>query len=57
MIDRMAGERGEMACGFFELEAERPAQRDIAVGVVDQHDALPGQGCAIVASSVISTLA
>ncbi len=53
----MAGERVEMACNSFELEAESAAQRDITVGVLNQHDALPGQGCAIVASNVISTLA
>ena len=51
------GERGEVSGGLFKLEAERAAQLDVAINIVDQRGDLPGQGCAVADSSAISTLA
>ena len=56
-VDRIARERGEVSGGLFKLEAERAAQLDVAINIVDQRGDLPGQGCAVADSSAISTLA
>ena len=56
-VDRITRERGEVSGRLCELEAERAAQLDVAINIIDQHGDLPGQGCATAASSAISTLA
>lgn len=50
-------ERTQIFPCLFELEAERPAQREIALDIVDQHAGLPAQGWAISERSAKSTLA
>jgi hypothetical protein len=47
----------EISRGFLELEAKRPAKRDVSLDVVDQHGSLPIQGCAISDKRAKSTLA
>jgi hypothetical protein len=56
-VDRIARERGEVSGRLCELEAERAAQLDVAINIIDQHGDLPGQGRAMADSSAISTLA
>lgn len=56
-VDRVARKRGEVSGRLCELEAERAAQLDVAINIIDQHGDLPGQGCAMADSSAISTLA
>lgn len=53
----VAGEGTQVARDLMELEAERLAERDVALGVGGQHDTAPGQGCAISDSRPKSTLA
>lgn|SRR5487761_109791 len=50
-------ERAQIFPCLLELEAERAAQREIALDVVDQHAELPAQGWAISERSAKSTLA
>ena len=54
---REACKRAKMSRRLLELEAKRPAQRDVSLDIVHQHGSLPTQGCAISDKRAKSTLA
>ena len=54
---REACKRAKMPRRLLELDAKRPAQRDVSLDVVHQHGSLPTQGCAISDKRAKSTLA
>jgi hypothetical protein len=57
LFRREACKGPKMSRGLLELEAKRPAKRDVSLDVVRQHGSLPTQGCAISDKRAKSTLA